>query len=89
MIAILTEIQYNFSYSDYHSEYEMITECKFEKRLKELRQEKGLLQAELAEIMRVSNSAVSGWEIGRNRPSYEILMELAVHFETSIDFLLG
>jgi len=63
--------------------------CKFKQRLKELRIEKNLQQKDLAEIINVSKSAVSGWEVGRNQPNYEILMKLASYFEISIDYLLG
>ena len=63
--------------------------CKFKERLKELRLEKGLLQSELARIIGMSNSAISGWEIGRNQPNYELLILLAAFFETSVDYLIG
>jgi len=62
---------------------------KFKERLKELRLEKNLLQKDLANKMKVSKSAVSGWEIGRNQPSYELLMELASFFEVTTDYLIG
>ena len=47
----------------------MFMTCIFNERLKELREEQGLLQADLAKILSVSKSTVSGWEIGRNQPS--------------------
>jgi transcriptional regulator with XRE-family HTH domain len=63
--------------------------CCFKDRLKELRQEKNLLQQDLAKIINVSKSAVSGWEIGRNQPGYETLMLLADFFGVSVDYLIG
>ena len=63
--------------------------CIFNERLKELREEQGLLQADLAKILSVSKSTVSGWEIGRNQQSYDMLIDIARYFEVSIDYLLG
>jgi len=62
---------------------------RFPERLKDLREDKGFLQAELANILKVSKSAVSGWEVGRNEPSYEMLMQIAAVFKVSVDYLLG
>ncbi len=62
---------------------------KFEIRLKELREEKGLLQADLAKILNVSKSAVSGWEVGRNQPNYDMLITIAQFFEVSTDYIIG
>ena len=70
----------------------MKTACKREKfsqRLKELRLEKNLLQQELANELYVSKSAVSGWEVGRNEPSYDILIEIADYFDVTVDYLIG
>ena len=49
----------------------MLKTC-FPERLKQLRRDAGMLQADLAEHFKVSKSAVSGWEVGRNQPSYDI-----------------
>lgn len=67
----------------------MIMTCLFNERLKELREEQGLLQADLAKILSVSKSTVSDWEIGRNQPSYDMLIDIARYFDVSIDYLLG
>lgn len=61
----------------------------FPQRLKELRKEKGLKQQELAEHFKVSKSAVSGWEVGRNQPNYDILIEMSIFFEVTVDYLIG
>lgn len=61
----------------------------FQTRLKELREEKDLLQKDLAKILNVSKSAVSGWEVGRNQPSYDILMQIAAFFNVTVDYLIG
>lgn len=66
----------------------MLKTC-FPKRLKELRNEKGMLQSELAEHFQVTKSAVSGWEVGRNQPNYDILIEMSILFGVSVDYLIG
>ena len=66
----------------------MIKSC-FPQRLKMLRQENNMLQQELAEHLKVSKSTVSGWEVGRNQPDYDKLIELSVLFGVSVDYLIG
>lgn len=61
----------------------------FISKLKELREEKGIQQKELAEILNVSKSTVSGWEVGRNEPNQEMLIKIATYFDVTTDFLLG
>ncbi|MEG2450691.1 MAG: helix-turn-helix transcriptional regulator [Clostridia bacterium] len=61
----------------------------FPERLKQLRIDKGLKQDELALHFKVSKSAVSGWEVGRNQPSYDVLIEMSIFFEVSVDYLIG
>lgn len=60
----------------------------FADRLKELRQEKGISQAKLAEEIFVSRSAVAKWENGLGLPSDESLKVLANYFEISEEVLL-
>ena len=57
----------------------MLHSC-FPERLKSLRQEKNMLQQDLAEHLKVSKSTVSGWEVGRNQPNYDTLIELSIFF---------
>lgn len=66
----------------------MIKSC-FPQRLKMLRQENNMLQQDLAEHLKVSKSTVSGWEVGRNQPDYDKLIELSVLFGVSVDYLIG
>jgi len=54
-----------------------------------LRKKKGITQEELANILNVSNQAVSKWESGKCCPDMELLPDLAHYFEVSIDELLG
>jgi len=65
-------------------------ETKFSKRLKELRKEKGLTQADLAKHLNLSTySTVSLWEKGVNRPELETVKKLALLFGVSLDYLVG
>lgn len=66
----------------------MLHNC-FPQRLKQLRQDKHMLQQDLAKLLKVSKSTVSGWEVGRNQPDYDILIELSILFEVSVDYLIG
>lgn len=66
----------------------MLKAC-FPERLKQLRRDAGMLQADLAEHFKVSKSAVSGWEVGRNQPSYDILIEMSILFGVTVDYLIG
>lgn len=58
------------------------------KRLKDMREIKGVNQTEVANAIHVSQSAYSGYERGA-MPSVEILMELARFFDVSMDYLVG
>ena len=62
---------------------------KFSKMLKELRQEKGFTQAQLAIKLNVAEPTIRGWENQGLQPSYETLCELAQIFDVSVDYLLG
>ena len=53
--------------------------------LKYLRAEKGISQKDMADIMKVSSSAVSKWEKGFNYPDFEIITQLADYFGVSMD----
>ena len=58
-------------------------------KLLELRKQKGLTQAELAEILFVSRTAVSKWESGRGYPNIDSLKAIAKFFGVTIDELLS
>ena len=66
----------------------MLKTC-FPERLKQLRKDAGMLQSDLADHFKVSKSAVSGWEVGRNQPSYDILIEMSILFGVSVDYIIG
>ncbi|MBD5636654.1 MAG: helix-turn-helix transcriptional regulator [Clostridia bacterium] len=62
---------------------------KFYERLKELRIEKGLTQAQLAEETGLSRSAIGFWENGERIPLASVIITLAKYFNVSTDYLLG
>lgn len=53
-----------------------------------LRKEKGLTQKKLAEMLDVTDKAVSRWETGKNYPDIETLERLAASLDVSISELL-
>ncbi len=62
----------------------------FKKRLRGLRLEKDLTQAELSKVfgLGASGSTVASWEQGRSRPDIEEVVKLANFFDVSVDYLL-
>ena len=56
--------------------------------LKELRKEKNLTQAELAEKLGVSNRSISRWENGMTMPDFDLLIELADFYEVDVREIL-
>lgn len=62
---------------------------KFGEVLAELRQDRSLLQRDIAKIANVSISTVSNYETGAHFPDIETIVKLADFFGVSIDYLLG
>ncbi len=58
-------------------------------RIKQLREEKGVTQAELAKKLGITRSSVNAWEMGISVPSTQYVVELANIFKISTDYLLG
>ena len=61
----------------------------FGRRLKQLRQNAGLTQKQLAQKMGITASVVSYYELSERNPSPEILIKLSYIFHTTTDYLLG
>ena len=61
----------------------------FNKKLQELRKQKGLTQEELADRLYVSRTAISKWESGRGYPNIESLKAIAKFFSVTLDDLLS
>ncbi len=64
-------------------------ENRFKENLRELRQEKGVGQVELAKALGVSKGIISLWENGLREPNMYSLILLAEYFKISIDELVG
>lgn len=58
-------------------------------RLKELRTEKGIKQAELADHLNVTRQAVSRYETGERDLGTDDIRRLCAYFGCSADYLLG
>jgi len=61
----------------------------FGEKLRLLRKEKGLTQAELATLIGVKDKVISFYETGDRVPSPKIIKKLAATLHVSADYLLG
>ena len=62
---------------------------KLHEKLYQLRKEKGLTQAELAERLEVSRQSVSNWEVGTTTPSTKRLRDLSQLYDVPLDYLMN
>jgi len=58
-------------------------------RINEIRQQKGLTQADIAKYLKVTQQTYSSYETGKRQMNYETLCMLADYYEVSTDYLLG
>lgn len=58
-------------------------------RLIELREERNLTQADVANAIKTSRTNIGRWEKGLNEPTANYIIQLADFFECSVDYLLG
>lgn len=61
----------------------------FPERLKTIRIDRGLTQAQLASILGVGRAAIAKWESGTREPRLQILVKLCDALDVSSDYLLG
>jgi len=61
----------------------------FGKILKEIREEKGMTQMQLAAQLNVTDTAVRFWEKKGSEPSYTTLCKIAKIFDVTVGQLLG
>ena len=59
------------------------------KRIRELREDRDLLQKQLAEYLHCSQVAYSRYELGTRDIPTQVLIDLAKFHNTSFDYLLG
>ena len=61
----------------------------FKDILKELRTDRGLSHRSLSEAIGYSYSAISKWELGKQKPTLDALIAMSRYFNVTIDFLAG
>lgn len=61
----------------------------FGMRLKELREKRGLTQAEAGKRMGLSRTGLANYERNTSQPSVDVLKTIASFYRTSTDYLLG
>lgn len=61
----------------------------FSQRLRQLREERELIQKDMAELLGITTSAYGFYEQGKHEPDLTTLCKLADFFEVSIDYLVG
>ena len=58
-------------------------------RIRQLREEAGLTQKEMADRLHISNTTLSQYELGSRVPCDDIKLKIAAMFHVSTDYLLG
>ena len=58
-------------------------------RIKDLREDKDMLQRDVADLLNISQTNYSKYELGKINIPINTLKKLALIFDTSIDYLLG
>ena len=59
------------------------------KKLKELRQKRGISQQALAEIIGISQQSINKYENHKIEPDISTLIALADYFDTTVDYIIG
>lgn len=57
------------------------------KRIRKLRKQNGLTQEQLADLLGVALNTISRIEVGSRGISIDLAIELAVHFDTTLDYI--
>lgn len=58
-------------------------------RLRRLREEKGLVQEQVADALGVTKTAISSYERGARRPRFDMLDNLADFYDVDLNYLTG
>ncbi len=61
----------------------------YRNRLKDLREDRDLKQAALAEYLQIHQTTYSDYELGKLNIPINVLHKLADYYGTSVDYLLG
>ncbi|WP_430289574.1 helix-turn-helix domain-containing protein, partial [Sporosarcina gallistercoris] len=54
-------------------------------KIKEARNKKRMTQQDLADLLNISRSAISNWEVGRNYPDLDMIVQLSDILEISLN----
>ncbi len=79
----------NFRYIYSHLVMSMRTEILKYERIRNLRIDSGLTQANIAELLHVSQNTYSQYEIGVTRYPLDAVVTLAQYYQVSVDYLVG
>jgi putative transcriptional regulator len=69
--------------------YFLRSHMEFAERLKTLRKQVQLTQAQIAEKLDISQQAYASWERGVKKPTQENLVKIAQVLNVSVDYLVG
>ena len=58
-------------------------------KLQEIREQKGILQKDLAEKLNKTRACISSWETAKTEPDIESLIQIANVLEVTVDYLIG
>ena len=58
-------------------------------RIRDIRNDRGLTQKQIAKILHVSQNTYSQYEIGTSRFPLDVVVKLAEFYDVSIDYLVG
>lgn len=61
----------------------------YDQRLRELRNEKGVTQKEVAAYLGLTTKAYCFYELGKREPSIGTLIKLCDYYNTTADFIIG
>lgn len=61
----------------------------FSERLALARKKIGLTQQDMADCFKITRSAYSAWEIGRNEPPFSFVYDFCRTYKVSADYLIG
>ena len=59
------------------------------KRIRELREDRDLLQSDIAKFLNCTQVAYSHYELGKRDIPTEVLIKLSLFHNTSVDYILG
>ena len=58
-------------------------------KLQEIREQKGILQKDLAQKLNKTRACISSWETSKTEPDLQSLIQIANELEVTTDYLLG